>query len=86
MNLPKSKFQLAKIFFEQYAANCNEFKILLEENETDMFRSTRTPTNIRNVIATLKALSKIPDFTDDQEEIIRRIINAFRILRARQAK
>lgn len=62
-------------FFEQYDAN--EFKILLEENESDMFRSKRTPTNVRNVVATLKALARIPDFTDDQEEVIRRIVKAF---------
>ena len=38
---------------------------------------TRTPTNVRNVVSTLKALAKFPDFTDDQEEIIHRIIDAF---------
>ena len=73
----EKQISIGEKFFEQYDANCNEFKILLEENESDMFRSTRTPTNVRNVVATLKALAKFPDFTDDQEEIIRRIINAF---------
>ena len=73
----ESRIPIGEKFFEQYDANCNEFKILLEENESDMFRSKRTPTNVRNVVFTLKALAKVPDFTDDQEEIIRRIINAF---------
>ena len=64
-------------FFERYEANNNEFKILLEENEADIFKSRRTPSNIKNVVSTLKALARISDFTDEQEEIIRRIINAF---------
>jgi hypothetical protein len=64
-------------FFEQYNANCKEFKILIEENESDMFKSNRPPTNVRNVVSTLKALARIPDFTDDQEEVIRLIIKAF---------
>ncbi|MBR4905174.1 MAG: Eco57I restriction-modification methylase domain-containing protein [Selenomonadaceae bacterium] len=58
--------------FEQYEANCDEFKILLEENEYDVLKPKRTPTNVRNVVFTLKALARIPDFTDDQEEVIRR--------------
>lgn len=73
----EKQIPIGEKFFEQYDANCNEFKVLLEENESDMFRSKRTPTNIRNVVSTLKALARIPDFTDEQEEIIRRIINAF---------
>ncbi|MBR0288887.1 MAG: hypothetical protein IJQ82_07900 [Selenomonadaceae bacterium] len=73
----EKQIPIGEKFFEQYAANSNEFKILLEENEADMFKSKRTPTNVRNVVSTLKALAKVPDFTDDQEEIIRRIINAF---------
>ena len=52
-------------------------EILLEENEADIFKSRRTPSNIKNVVSTLKALARISDFTDEQEEIIRRIINAF---------
>ena len=73
----ESRVPIGEKFFEQYDANNNEFKILLEENEADMFKSTRTPTNVRTVVSTLKALAGIPDFTDEQEEIIRRIINAF---------
>ena len=74
----ESQVPIVEKFFEQYAKNCDEFKILLEENEADMIKSTRTPTNVRTVVSTLKALAKFPDFTDDQEEIIQRIINAFK--------
>ena len=73
----ESQVSIGEKFFEQYAKNCNEFKILLEENEADMIKSTRTPTNVKKVVSTLKALAKFPDFTDEQEEIIRKIINAF---------
>ena len=72
----ESRVPIGEKFFEQYAKNCDEFKILLEENEADMFKSTRTPTNVKKVVSMLKALAKFPDFTDDQEEIIQRIINA----------
>ena len=73
----ESQIPLSENFYKQYDENCKEFKILLDENETDMLKPTRTPTNVRNVVSTLKALTKIPNFTDDQEEIIRRIISAF---------
>ena len=73
----ESQVPIGEKIFEQYAKNCDEFKILLEENEADMIKSTRTPTNIKKVVSTLKALAKFPDFTDEQEEIIQRIINAF---------
>ena len=74
---PERQTSIGEKFFEQYDADCNKFKILLEENEADMFKSKRTPTSVRTVVSTLKALSRIPEFTDDQEEIIQRIINAF---------
>ncbi len=73
----ESRIPIGEKFFEHYAKNCAGFQNLLEENEADMFKSTRTPTNVRTVVSTLKALAKIPDFTDEQEEIICRIINAF---------
>lgn len=73
----ESQIPVGEKFFAQYAKNCNAFKKLLDENEGDMFKLTRTPHNVKNVVSTLKALAKIPDFTDDQTEIIRRIIDAF---------
>ena len=72
----ESQVPIGEKFFEQYAKNCDEFKILLEENESDTIKSTRTPTNVKKAVSTLKALAKFPDFIDDQEEIIQRIINA----------
>ncbi len=73
----ENQVPIGEKFFEQYAKNGDEFKILLEENESDMIKTTRTPTNVKKVVSTLKAFAKFPDFTDEQEEIIRRIINAF---------
>ena len=73
----ESRVPIGEKFFEQYAQNCDAFKILLDENESDMFKPTRTPSNVKTAVSTLKALAKIPDFTDDQQEIIRRIIDAF---------
>ena len=60
-------------FFDQYKMNCTEFKNLLDENEADIFKS-RTPPSGKKIITTLKGLLKYPDFTDDQEKIIQRII------------
>ena len=72
----EKQISIGENFYKQYAKNCDEFKFLLEENEFD-FGRTKTPPSVKNIVATLKSLLKIPDFTDDQEEIIQRIINAF---------
>lgn len=42
-----------------------------------MFKLEGTRINVRNIVSTLKALAKVSDFTDDQEKIIRRIVNVF---------
>lgn len=73
----EKRISLGEKFFEQYRANCNEFQKMMDDNESDMLGST-IPANVKKVVATLKALSKIPDFTDDQEEIMQRIIDAFK--------
>lgn len=72
----EKQIPIGENFYKHYAKNCDEFKILLEENESD-FGRTKTPPSVKNIIVTLKSFLKIPDFTDDQEEIIQRIINAF---------
>ena len=72
----EKQISIGENFYKQYAKNCDEFKFLLEENESD-FGRTKTSPSVKNIIVTLKSLLKIPDFTDDQEEIIQRIINAF---------
>ena len=68
---------LGEKFFDQYRTNCNEFQKMLDENESDFNFGGTISANVRKVVATLKALLKIPDFTDDQEEIMQRIIDAF---------
>ena len=73
----EKQIPIGENFYKQYAKNCNEFKILLDGNEADMLKITKTPPSVKNIIVTLKSLFKIPEFTDDQEEIIQRIINAF---------
>ena len=72
----ENRIPVGEKFFEQYAKNCDEFQTLLDENEADMFKATKTPKNVKTVVNTLKSFRNIPDFTDDQEEIIRRIIDA----------
>ncbi len=72
----EKRIPIGEKFFEQYDENQKEFKILLAENESYLIKSTRTPTNLKNVVATLKSLIHIPKFTDEQEEFIRRTINA----------
>ena len=64
----EKQIPIGENFYKHYAKNCDEFKILLEENEAP---------SVKNIIRTLKSFFTITDFTDDQEEIIRRIINAF---------
>lgn len=71
----EKQIEIGERFFDQYKINCTEFKNLLDENESDMFKS-RTPPSVRKIITTLKSLSKISELTDDQEEIIQRIIFA----------
>ena len=73
----EKQIPIGENFYKQYAKNCNEFKMLLDENEADMLKITKTPPSVKNIIVTLKSLLKIPEFTDDQEEIIQCIINAF---------
>ena len=65
----EKQIPIGENFYKHYAKNCDEFKIF-------MFRS-KTPPSVKNIIRTLKSFFTILDFTDDQEEIIRRIINAF---------
>ena len=71
----EKQVEIGENFFDQYKINCTEFKNLLDENEADMFNS-RTPPSVKKIIKNLKALKNYPDFTDDQEEIIQRIIFA----------
>lgn len=71
----EKQIEIGEKFFDQYKINCTEFKNLLDENEADMFNS-RTPPSVKKIIKNLKALKSYPDFTDDQEEIIQRIIFA----------
>lgn len=74
----EKRISLGEKFFDQYRANCNEFQKMLDENESDMFNfGNAIPANVKKAVATLKSLAKVPDFTDDQEEIIHRIIDAF---------
>ena len=73
----EKQISIGENFYKHYAKNCEEFKILLDEDEADMFKTSKTPPSVKNIIATLKYLLRVPDFTDDQEEIIQRIINAF---------
>ena len=47
------------------------------KNESDFNLGNAIPSNVKKVVSTLKALAQIPDFTDDQEEIMQRIIDAF---------
>ena len=71
----EKQIEIGEKFFDQYKINCTEFKNLLDENESDMFKS-RTPPSVKKIIKNLKALKNCSDFTDDQEEIIQRIIFA----------
>ena len=51
---------------------------MLDENESDILNfGNAIPANVKKVVATLKALARVSDFTDDQEEIIQRMIDAF---------
>ena len=73
----EEKICLGEKFFDQYRTNCNEFQKMLDENESDFNLGNAIPSNVKKVVSTLKALAQIPDFTDDQEEIMQRIIDAF---------
>lgn len=49
------------------------------DDESDMLNLGGTiPKNVQKAVSTLKSIANFPDFTDEQEEIIQRIIDAFR--------
>ncbi len=74
----EKRISLGEKFFDQYNANCNEFQKMLDENESDTLNfGNAIPANVKKVVSTLKSLARIPDFTDDREEIIHRMIDAF---------
>ena len=74
----EKRISIGEKFFDQYRTNCNEFQKMLDENESDMFNlGNAIPANVKKVVSTLKSFTRIPDFTDDQEEIVRRMIDAF---------
>lgn len=49
----------------------------MDENEADAFKATGTTRKDKSFVSALKGLTKVPDFTDAQEEFLQRIISAF---------
>ena len=66
------RIQIGEKFFEQYAANCDAFAELLDENQTGTLNLAKLSSSVKTAVKNLKALAKITD-----AEKIQRIIAAF---------
>ena len=67
------RITIGEKFFEQYAANCDAFAELLDENQAGTINLAKLSSGVKTAVRNLKALARIHDY----EEKIQRVIAAF---------
>lgn len=74
----EKKISIGESFYNHYEKNNISFDETLLESEVITSKTkTTNSSNDKAIIKMLKALRKVPTFTDDQEEIINKMINLF---------